>query len=545
MRLDLEKDYYAILRVPKTATNAEILRAHRELMRIIHPDKHSGDPVALAWAADANTARDVLTDQARRAEYDTGRAAGRRRAQGDQTQTHKVHLTPEQASAGVTISWLQYLPDHAPVPRETAIPAGTNNGDEVKCPKIAVGGRVLPGVTFLVLIDGPGPDATPRPQADATPQPQDPPAATAPTPNQPSTSAPPPTGESRSGRRLLGAVAAIGAVGVVAWVLLTGPLGSGAEIGTPPIDQPTGAAPTASASSIAATEDPIAPTVAPPSDAPGADPGVALDAWVTDSKPVVRTLPVGAWVPQVSSKCAGLTEVDLRDAAGRLGYPDGSVEAFPSGITETDVLDFNLGLAERLDNAMLLVRGTAPSICNGPRLWASLATVIGESSDVITAWCSANSFPPGECAPREITDALVEDANYVVHTGPDGRYSLEVPWFMGSITVGEVTQFGDSESGATFRIVTTQYPVGSTPDQRLREASAQLVPPSTQPTVAEVTDSGFVLTGVTEDGEIYYWRQIGGDSGGLDLIWSYPASARDTFDAAVQRSVDSLEIPDD
>ena len=545
MEVDLEKDYYAILRVPESATREEILRAHRDLMRIIHPDKHSGDPVAEEWTSDANFARDLLTDPIQRAEYDRGRAGRRDRDRGDRTQTHKVRLTPEQGGQGVRISWLHYPRNHAPVPRQIVIPAGVKNGDEFTCPNSVVDGQSLPEVRFLVLVDGPEPGIAPPTPHGATPSPKDPPTPAAPTPSNPSPAPPSPMGKTRSGLRLLGAVTAVGAIGVVAWVLLTGPLGSGAEGGTATGDQPTEAAPTASVSSTATAEDPIVPTVAPPRDDPDADPTVALDTWVADSKPVVRTLPVGAWVPQVSSKCSGLTPVDLRDSAGRLGYPDGSVEDFPSGITETDILNFNLGLAERLDNAMLLVRGTAPPICDGPRLWASLATVIGESRDVIAAWCSDNGFPPGECAPREITDALVEDASYVVHSGSDARYSIEVPWFMGSISVGDVTQFSDSETRATLRILTTRYPVGSSPEQRLREASAQLVPPGTQPTMAEATDSGFVLTGITADGEIYYWRQLGGDAGGLDLIWRYPISARETFDAAVQRSVVSLEIPDD
>ena len=76
--------------------------------------------------------------------------------------------------------------------------------------KSAVGGHGLPEVIFLVLIDGPGPGVPPGPQADATPPPQAPPTATAPAPKQPSSSSPPPTSESRSGRRLLGAVAALG-----------------------------------------------------------------------------------------------------------------------------------------------------------------------------------------------------------------------------------------------------------------------------------------------------------------------------------------------
>lgn len=62
--------------------------------------------------------------------------------------------------------------------------------------------------------------------------------------------------------------------------------------------------------------------------------------------------------------------------------------------------------------------------------------------------------------------------------------------------------------------------------------------------MAEVADSGFVLTR-TDEGEIYYWRQIGGDSGGLDLTWTYPKSARSRSTPLSSDPSHSLEIPDD
>jgi curved DNA-binding protein CbpA len=65
-----EYDLYLALKVPDTATPEEIKRAHRALIRELHPDKEHGDhehTVAL------NHARDVLLNPTARENYDVAR----------------------------------------------------------------------------------------------------------------------------------------------------------------------------------------------------------------------------------------------------------------------------------------------------------------------------------------------------------------------------------------------------------------------------------------------------------------------------------------
>jgi len=63
------KDYYKVLGVDKTATEADIKRAFRKLARKFHPDV-SKEPNAAARMAEVNEANAVLSDPEKRAAYD-------------------------------------------------------------------------------------------------------------------------------------------------------------------------------------------------------------------------------------------------------------------------------------------------------------------------------------------------------------------------------------------------------------------------------------------------------------------------------------------
>ncbi len=74
-RDDIERDLYAVLGVPTSATPAEIKKAYRQLARELHPDKNPEDAKAEARFKEVGRAYEVLADPDARQEYDDARAA--------------------------------------------------------------------------------------------------------------------------------------------------------------------------------------------------------------------------------------------------------------------------------------------------------------------------------------------------------------------------------------------------------------------------------------------------------------------------------------
>ena len=71
-----EKDYYAVLGVPKNASQQEIRKAYRKLAQQHHPDTRAGDPAAEERFKEISAAYDVLGDEEKRASYDRVREMG-------------------------------------------------------------------------------------------------------------------------------------------------------------------------------------------------------------------------------------------------------------------------------------------------------------------------------------------------------------------------------------------------------------------------------------------------------------------------------------
>ncbi|MFI6821216.1 molecular chaperone DnaJ [Micromonospora sp. NPDC050187] len=83
----LEKDFYAVLGVDKSASSDDIKKAYRKLARESHPDHNPDDPKAEERFKAASEAYNVLSDDKRRREYDEmrtlfGSGAFRRNARG-------------------------------------------------------------------------------------------------------------------------------------------------------------------------------------------------------------------------------------------------------------------------------------------------------------------------------------------------------------------------------------------------------------------------------------------------------------------------------
>src|SRR5947207_5840862 len=64
------QDYYAVLGVPRTATEKEIKSAYRKLARKHHPDVNTGNKDAEEKFKAINEANEVLSDPEKRKKYD-------------------------------------------------------------------------------------------------------------------------------------------------------------------------------------------------------------------------------------------------------------------------------------------------------------------------------------------------------------------------------------------------------------------------------------------------------------------------------------------
>src|SRR5580693_640159 len=71
-----ERDYYEILGVARDATPDAIKKAYRGLARKYHPDRNPGDKQAVEKFKEAQDAYDVLSDKAKREQYNRFGCAG-------------------------------------------------------------------------------------------------------------------------------------------------------------------------------------------------------------------------------------------------------------------------------------------------------------------------------------------------------------------------------------------------------------------------------------------------------------------------------------
>jgi len=67
----MSNNLYEVLGVGKTASKEEIKKAYRKLAMKYHPDKNKGDKTAETKFKEINNAYEVLSDDAKRKQYDT------------------------------------------------------------------------------------------------------------------------------------------------------------------------------------------------------------------------------------------------------------------------------------------------------------------------------------------------------------------------------------------------------------------------------------------------------------------------------------------
>ena len=87
-----KRDYYEVLGVSKTATDAEIKKAFRVLAKKYHPDMNPGDKEAEAKFKEAQEAYAVLSDAEKRKQYErdgTSLCGNRASASGTQKSIHR------------------------------------------------------------------------------------------------------------------------------------------------------------------------------------------------------------------------------------------------------------------------------------------------------------------------------------------------------------------------------------------------------------------------------------------------------------------------
>jgi curved DNA-binding protein CbpA len=97
-------DLYKLLGVPREATQDDIRKAHRKLVRKYHPDANPGDNSIEERFREVQRAFEILSDHEKRREYDKKLSASSRRSSGKPRATASRRTGEESAAPPVDLS---------------------------------------------------------------------------------------------------------------------------------------------------------------------------------------------------------------------------------------------------------------------------------------------------------------------------------------------------------------------------------------------------------------------------------------------------------
>ena len=184
-----EKDFYKVLGVDKKAGADEIKKTYRTLARELHPDKNKGDTVKEEKFKGISEAYEILSDPKKRAEYDEARSlyerggfrapmgsgqqggdfndmfgggnpqdifanlfgGGRRGPRKGQDLQTEATITFRESIVGTNLD-LRLATDRGAAQNITArVPAGVNDGGQIRVKGKGASGEAGPGDLFILL----------------------------------------------------------------------------------------------------------------------------------------------------------------------------------------------------------------------------------------------------------------------------------------------------------------------------------------------------------------------------------------------------------
>ncbi len=181
-----EKDFYAILGVPKDADATTIKKTYRNLARELHPDKTKGDKKLEDRFKEVSEAYDILGDEKKRAEYDEARSlyesgafrqgqgfsgfsgdfsdlfngggdifsslfGGRRAPRRGQDLQTETTISFKESIFGKEVTLKLSAQGNAPSTITTRIPAGVNDGAKIRIKGRGGPGEAGPGDLYIIV----------------------------------------------------------------------------------------------------------------------------------------------------------------------------------------------------------------------------------------------------------------------------------------------------------------------------------------------------------------------------------------------------------